>query len=171
MRMWDWERKWLMRRGMLGRRGGGSRVQPVQPWVRGHTPALTHTYAQISSEHVLFSPQRNTRVQRLDIENALQITVGHRGRDPPRPLHPSTQPVLHHTGMLVASLPSLGWLCRFLLSCLSHSSWVDGWSVVCVEHLCTPFTSTLCSPVKIPQADWSRRAGSNSGMHHCHSAP
>lgn len=148
-RMWVWERKWLMRRGMLGRREGGSGVQLAQPWARRQAPARTHTHthslARINSEHVLYSQQRNSTVQRFNIENALQIRVGHRGRDPTAPSPIPSCTVTHWYAGCITAFTWLLYGFPLPFSCLMHSSWVDGWSVVCAEHLSTPLASFQCS--------------------------
>lgn len=83
MRVWDWDRKWLMLRGMLGR--GWGRTGGYN-WIRlewGVSRTCTHTNGHSFGRVFCFacSQQRNCKVQTLDVENNLQITAGHRGRD------------------------------------------------------------------------------------------
>lgn len=129
MRMWDWERKLPMRRGMCAQREGGLGVT-TDSALSLKTHPFSHTYTHylfwISSEQFLFclDSERKSRDQRLDIENNLWITVGHRGRDPMTP-QPILSRTVTHSGMLVASLASLACCMGFHFG--SHASLLPGW--------------------------------------------
>ena len=126
MRMWDWERKWPMRRGMLGRRARGIKgTTGSASSSETHPCSLTHTHmhAQIS-EHVLFSPQSSKVGRRKCPPNYS------RPRETWPPQGPSTHPLSLYCITLVC------WLhhCLHSAGCVdsrSHASatpaeWMDG---------------------------------------------